>query len=231
MKRFLFVFGLVVLAASCDSKTENTMIVSGNIKGLKKGALFFQYVKDSTLVVLDSLEIEGDGAFTFTKEVESPEIFYLHLKKEDNNDVNDRIIFFGEPGEITINTSWNTFDVNPEIIGSKSHDTYEEFKDMISKFNIRELELLSLGQPSNEDSVDPLPLDSIQKLINRNIITRYLYILNFGLSNKDSYVTPYVLLTEANDANPKYLDSIYGTLSEEVASSKYGKVLKKYLEK
>ena len=57
------------------------------------------------------------------------------------------------------------------------------------------------------------------------------YIVNFGLTNPESYVSPYVTLVEASDANPKYLDSILRTLNPEVAKSKYGEELKKYLEK
>lgn len=230
MKRILFLLGLTVCIVSCGSKTDSTMTVSGNIKGLKKGTLYLQHFKDSTLAALDSLEIEGDGNFIFNQEVQSPEIFYLYLKKQDENDLNDRIIFFGEPGEITINTSWNTFDIDPEIFGSESQEKFEEFNTMISNFNIKELELMQLTQ-SDENGVEPISLDSVQKLIDRNIIARYRYMLNFGLTNANSHVTPYVLLTQANDANPKYLDSIYGTLSEEVANSKYGIALKTYLEK
>lgn len=230
MKRILFLLVLTMCIVSCGSKTDSTMTVSGNIKGLKKGTLYLQHFKDSAIVALDSLEIEGDGNFIFNQEVESPEIFYLFLNKQDNNDINDRIIFFGEPGEITINTSWNTFDIDPEVFGSKSHKKFEEFNTMISNFNIKELELIQRTQP-DENGVEPISLDSLQQLIDLNIIARYRYMLNFGLTNSDSYVTPYVLLTQANDANPKYLDSIYVTLSEEVATSKYGIALKTYLEK
>ena len=119
MKRILFVFALMLAMISCERNTENTMTVSGNIKGLKKGMLFLQQFKDSSLVGLDSLEIKGDGAFSFSEKIDGPDVFYLYLKKEDNNDINDRIVFFGEPGEITINTYWNTFDVDPEIFPVK----------------------------------------------------------------------------------------------------------------
>src|SRR5690606_18397678 len=106
------------------------------------GTLYLQQFQDSSLVVLDSLEIQGDGKFIFSEEVENPDIFYLYLKKKDNNDINDRITFFGEPGTITINTSWNTFDTNAEITGSKSQEKLEEYYEMASKFNIRELSLM-----------------------------------------------------------------------------------------
>ncbi|RDY57677.1 DUF4369 domain-containing protein [Flagellimonas nanhaiensis] len=230
MKRILFFLVLGILVFSCKKSTENSMIVSGNIKGLKKGTLFLQQFKDSSLVSLDSLEIKGDGTFSFSKEISEPDVFYLYLDKQDNNDINDRIVFFGEPGEITINTSWNTFDIDPEVFGSESHEKFTEFNEMFSKFNIKDLELSQLAMlPQFQE--DSLAMDSIQQKMDQNIVNRYRYAINFGLNNGDSHVTPYLMLNAAKEANPKYLDSVYETLSPDVAASKYGKALKKYLEK
>jgi hypothetical protein len=219
-----------MLVLSCEKSTENTMTVSGNVKGLKKGTLYLQQFKDSTLMVLDSLEIEGDGTFSFSEELESPDIFYLYLKKQDNNDLNDRITFFGEPGQITINTTWKTFDMDPEVSGSKSHEKYLEFNEMISKFNIRDI---SLAQQAAlpEFQEDSIALDSLQNLADINLVRRYRYALNFGLNNGDSYATPYIMMSEASDANPKYLDSVYNALTPEVASSKYGMAFQDFLSK
>ncbi|WP_422859316.1 DUF4369 domain-containing protein [Flagellimonas sp. S174] len=230
MKRILLFSILSLLIWSCSTEKKYNMTVSGNIKGLKKGKLFFQQFKDSSVVNLDSLEIKGDGTFSFSHYLESPEVLYLYLEKEDNNDINDRIIFFGEPGEIVINTSWKTFDLSPEISGSKSHDKMEEFNEMISQFNIKELELTQKFS-SEEIREDSLAVDSIQQLIRGNIISRYRYALNFGLNNADSYATPYIMMTEAAEANPKYLDSIYSQLTPEVLGSKYGKEFKEFLKK
>lgn len=229
MKRILTVALLALAIASCEKNTENTMIVSGNIKGLKKGTLFLQQSNDSTLVVLDSLKIEGDGTFSFSQEVEDPDVFYLYLEKEDKNDINDRIMFFGEPGEIVINTSWNTFDKDPEILGSASHEKLSEFNKMLSNFNLKDLALIQEAtQPEYQEN--PEALDSLQRLADQNLLNRYRYVLNFGLNNGDSYATPYIMMTEAREANPKYLDSVYNGLSPEVASSKYGKALSTFLK-
>jgi len=200
------------------------MTVSGTVDGLKKGTLYFQKIKDSSLVSIDSLEIKGDGSFSFSQELESPEIFYLYLKKADNNDFNDRITLFGEPGEVFIKTSWNAFDSGAEVTGSASHEKFLELHTMISNFNKRDIELAQLGLQS-----DSLQLDSLNQLRDVNFIGKYRYVLNFAFNNLDSHVTPYALLTEAADANPKYLDSISNSLTPVVAESKYGKVLKEYV--
>lgn len=204
------------------------MTVSGNIAGLKKGKLFLQHIKDSALVTIDSLELRGDGNFLFSHEIQSPELFYLYLKKADNNDINDRITFFGEKGETTINTSWNTFDAKAKISGSKSQEKFQECSQMLSNFNTKGLELgQALANPEIQN--DSTALDSLQQLIAHNIMARYRYVLNFALTNNDSYVAPYIALNEAGEANPKYLDSIVNVLAPEVSNSKYGKALKRHL--
>ncbi|MDE3741393.1 DUF4369 domain-containing protein [Maribacter polysaccharolyticus] len=229
MKHFLF-FGLIALfIASCNEDTSNTMVVTGNVKGLKKGTLYLQHIPDSILVTIDSLQIEGDGNFTFKTKLESPEIFYLYLNKKDYNDVNDRITFFGEPGNITINTSWNTFDSNANIEGSATQKKLEEYQKVMSRFNKRSLEIIQETANSTA-AFDSAQLDSIENLSYKNIQKGYAFALNYALNNKDSYIAPYIALTEVSDANIKYLDSINNSLTPEVADSKYGKELQVFLE-
>ncbi len=204
------------------------MFVSGKVKGLKKGTLYLQNVPDSTLVTIDSLEVNGDGNFSFKTELESPEIFYLYLNKKDNNEINDRITFFGEPGNIIINTHWNTFDSNAKIEGSATQKKLEEYRKTMTRFNKRSIELIQ-GETNSEVTLDSIQLDSIQKLTEKNIQRGYVYAINFALHNKDSYIAPYIALTEISDANIKYLDSINNSLAPEVADSKYGKALRNFL--
>lgn len=231
MKNIFFAILIPLLFISCgEEDTTTTMKVTGNVKGLKKGTLYLQHIPDSTLATIDSLQIDGDGNFSFTTELESPEIFYLYLDKKDNNTVNDRITFFGEPGTITINTNWNTFDTNAKITGSETNKKLEEYRKVMSDINKRDLEMMQ--QATNaEKPLDSLQLDSLRIKSNRNLKRGYAYALNFALNNKNSYIAPYIALFEVADANPKYLDSISNSLAPEVADSKYGRALKTHLEK
>lgn len=227
--KFLLSFCLCTLFLfSCSDEPDSTMLVTGSVKGLKKGTLYLQRIKDSNLVAIDSLEIQGNGDFSFKLPLKSPEVFYLYLRKNDNNDINDRITFFGEPGTITIKTEWNAFDTKAKIEGSDSHKKLEEYNKVMSRFNTKNLEIIQAAY----DPVfqrDSVAMDSISKLSDKNIVRGYLYAINFALNNADSYVAPYIALTEVADANIKYLDSIYESLSKEVASSKYGEELNAFL--
>jgi len=194
------------------------MVITGNIDGLKKGWLYLQKLEDSVLTSIDSLEIRGNGSFAFEKEILHPEVFYLYLNKADNNEINDRIAFFGEKGNISIHTTWNNFEAKAKISGSKNHDDFAEYKLMMSNFNKRDLKLaqMSFGES------DSLKVDSLEVLAERNYINRYRYLLNFGLTHPSSHVTPYIAITDGLEANPVYLDSIYKALPDSIAQSKYG---------
>lgn len=230
MKKILLSTILCAFLVSCGGDTKNTMTVTGKVKGLKKGTLYLQRIPDSTLVTVDSLEVNGDGSFEFKTDLESPEIFYLYLNKEDHNDINDRIRFFGEPGVITINTTWNTFDTKAKIEGSKTNEKFEEYQKVMSRFNTKNLAIVNNALNSGI-ALDSLQKDSVQRLSDANYKKGYLYAINFALNNKDSYIAPFIALQEVPDANIVYLDSIYNSITTEVSNSKYGRDLKEHLDR
>lgn len=229
MKKIFFMSLIGLLLVSCSGDSEKTMTVNGSIKGLKKGKLYLQQLQDTVLVSLDSLEIKGSGDFSFKTDVDSPDIYFLYLVKNDHNDINDRITFFGEPGIINVKTSWDSFDYGAKITGSKTHEKLEEYNKGMSRYNKKNLELLQL-RLDPKIKKDSIMADSLIKLGDKNIYRSYAYALNFALNNKDSYIAPYIAVNEVADANVKYLDSIYKSLSPEIANSKYGKKLDSFLK-
>ncbi|WP_027067834.1 DUF4369 domain-containing protein [Maribacter sp. Hel_I_7] len=230
MKKILFVVTALLALSSCGDNPDETLIVNGKVKGLKKGMLYLQHVPDSVLVTVDSVAINGDGNFSFKTKLLSPEVFYLYLNKKDNNDINDRITFFAEPGTITINTDWNTFDTTAEISGSETQEKLEEFRKNMTGINKRNIEIMMKAAQS-ENQLSQVSIDSLQNISNRNTQRGYAFAINFALNNKSSFIAPYIALKEIPDANVKYLDSIYSVLSPEVAASKYGKELATLLKK
>lgn len=225
MKKALSLLILLLLFSACgDGITENTMTVTGHVKGLKKGTLYLQHIPDSTMVTIDSLEVNGDGSYSFRTELESPEIYYLYLDKKDENNFNDRITFFGEPGDMTINTSWNQFEKDAEISGSETQIKFKEFKKYFANFDRRSVELYQ--QSIALKPQDSLQLDSLKTLNDKNTKRAYLFAINYAITNKDSYLSPYIAINEIPNTNVIYLDSIKNSLTPEVATSKYGKKLK-----
>ena len=226
MKSFIYTLAFLMIFISCNTEDENLkMVVGGNIKGLKKGTLFLQGIPDSTLVNLDSVEIRGDGNFELITEVAEPDVFYLYLDNADNNSLNDRISFFGEAGTYKITTQWDAFESNAIVDGTEIQKKYEEFKENMSRFNLRQLEL-SRALRASQIAQDSIAMDSIELALDQSLKRKYLYTLNFAYTHKSSVLAPYVAWAEIADANPKLLDSLYRTLPVDIADSKYGKKLK-----
>ena len=221
--------GLVVLG--CSKKTGSQMIVEGNVEGLKKGILYLQHVPDSLLVTVDSLIIQGDGTFRFEIPVDYPDLFYLYLDKADNNVVNDRLAFFGEPGTITIQTRWDGFDTQARITGSESHSIYVEYRDVMSRFNTEYLSLIQARFGTNDSIRSQEAQDSLDERIEQNALRSYLYSVNFALNNRNSHVAPYVAVTEIPDVQDKFLDTIFNALPDSIVAGTYGQKLKALIEK
>ena len=217
---------LIILALFiiCCNSDQNNMIVSGNVDGLRKGTIYLQKEIDSTIVSLDSLKIRGNSNFKFNTIIDEPDIFYLYLDKEDGDSLNDIITFFGNKGEININTMLSTFDSSYEISGSKNSELLREYFSIIRKYNLQNLDLLEIFYNAQIND-NQKRIDSVNERLENLIKRKYLYSLNFSITNSQNEISPYIAVSQIPDANKDLLRKVYDTLPENIKVSKYGKVL------
>ena len=228
MKKFSFLLLIILSITACSDK-ENNLLVKGHVKGLKKGTIYLQKIEDTLLINVDSVMIDGDANFELGDYLESPQIMYLFLDKVDNKIYNDRIEFFAEEGEVTINTTLKNFEVDAKVVGSTNQQKLIDYRKMMQRFNDKNLELIQKNFEAQRDGNEELILstnEDFDKLLTR----KYLYTVNYAMNNKDLEIAPYLALSEVFDANIKYLDTIYTSLTPEVRKSKYGKELKSFLK-
>lgn len=222
MKKILLLFLFLITGCKTD---KNSMIISGEIDGLRKGTLYLQTLKDSLIISLDSVKIDGDSKYKLKTNIEEPDLFYLYLDKYDGDSLNDVITFFGNKGDIIINSRLQTFDSGYEISGSKNSELLNEYLSIIRQYNFQNLDLLEIFYnaqiENNQDRIDSVNLE-LENLIRR----KYLYSLNFAITNSDYEISPYIAISQIPDANKELLLKLYDTLSIEVQNSKYGKLLK-----
>ncbi|WP_369047708.1 DUF4369 domain-containing protein [Tenacibaculum sp. UWU-22] len=227
MKKIIAFLIVAFAIFSCSSKKEGNMIVKGQIKGLKKGTLYLQKMKDTILVSVDSLTLMGNGNFLLTDNITSPVVYYLTL---DDKVTQKRIMFFGEKGEITINDDLKKFGLHPEITGSENQKVYNNFLQLNKRFSNEYLDLikkdLEAKRAKDQKLIQKLDID-YQNLIRK----RYLFTTQFALNNKNSQVAPYIALTELTNANIKLLDTINNSLSNKVKNSLYGEKLQNFIDK
>ena len=106
------------------------MNITGSIDGLKKGTLYLQKISDSLIKNVDSIEIEGNSKYKLGDNISDSQVYYLYLKKNDGDTLNDRIPFFAEKGDIIINTRLATFESSAKISGSNNHIIWQEYKNI-----------------------------------------------------------------------------------------------------
>lgn len=225
MKKIIGFIAVVALLISCNKNEKGNMVVKVTINGLKKGTLYLQKVKDTVLVSVDSIQLDGKTDILLSDNVESPEIYFLALDKI----AGERISFFGEKGEITISAKLEKFATSAKITGSINQDLLLEHNTMAQKFNGKKLDLVV--EKFNAQKTNDTALASKLAMEESGLIRRkYYYTTNFAVVNAEHEVAPYLALTELYDANIRLLDTINNSLTKEVKASKYGMELDKFIK-
>jgi hypothetical protein len=228
MKKLLFAILSLTILASCENKPETNLQITGNVKGLQKGTLYLRKLGDSTYITIDSMKIDGKSEFESNINLKSPEMLYLFLDRGETNSGDNNLMFFAEPGKINIATELDYFYSKAVITGSKNNDLYENFKKISSKYNEQQLELTVARINALKNKQMDL-IASIDEKSNAILKRKYLYAINFAVTNKEYEVAPYIALSEINDATIKYLDTIQKSMSPKVSKSRYGVLLTKYV--
>lgn len=227
-KTILALVALTSIIACTKNESKNNLHLTGNVVGLKKGTLYIQRLKDTTLVTIDSINIEGDSKFETNIVLESPEMFYLSLNRGISNSLDNNLLFFAEPGNIHIETNLDSFLYGAKVTGSVNHDLYEEFVKINSQFKEENLNIIE--QKFKATKLNNIKkLDSLKTKEESNIKRRYLYATNFAVNHKDHEIAPYIALSEIYDINIKFLDTIQKSMTPIVAQSLYGKKLTKFV--
>jgi hypothetical protein len=228
MKKFLFAILSLTILASCEKKPETNLQITGNVKGLQKGTLYLKKLGDSTYITIDSINIDGKSEFESNINLKSAEMLYLFLDRGETNSEDNNLMFFAEPGKINIATELDYFYSKAVVKGSKNNDLYENYKKISSKYNEQQLELTVAKINALKTNQMDL-IASINEKSNAILKRKYLYAINFAVTNKEYEVAPYIALSEINDATIKYLDTIQKSMSPKVAKSRYGVLLTKYV--
>lgn len=227
MKKIYLLVSITILIFACQKETKN-FTLKGQIKGLKKGTVYLQKQRDSALITIDSIAINGNSQFELHANLDEPEVLFIKLDKNDND--TNLISFFADKGITEINTSIKNFIFDTTIKGSKQQTALSEYREMMSKYTNKNLDLIKQSFEAQKDK-NSSKSDSITNVYNRYLKSKYLYTVNFALKNKDNEIAPYLAITEINNINIKYLDTINNMLPTEIKMSKYGKELQELIDK
>ena len=221
MKKYLLLFIIIISSYS----PNNNFQLNGNIKGLKKGTVILTKSIKGAEVTLDSINLNGTSKFTLGSYLNEPEV--LKIKLTQSGIHNDEIEFFADKGITNFKTNLKRFSYESNFDGSDQQEKLDDFNTMLNRFKEENLNFIKtqIEFSGNQEKLD---------IINRELINlkkREMYfIINFSINNSDSEISPYVAGKFLKDANQKYLDTIYNSLSKKIKDSKYGVLLKEIKE-
>ncbi|MDA8937795.1 DUF4369 domain-containing protein [Flavobacteriaceae bacterium] len=218
MKKLLIISFLFILT-NCENN-ENNMTVNVKVENFKKGNIYLQKISDSALINVDSIFVKKNESIILKYNIASPELFYLNL---DVSNIENRIEFFGEKGEINIDTSLEKFNSDFKISGSSIDSIYRDYLSVIKKFNNQKLDLIQLSFNLTKTELDD-SLVKVQNQIKSLNKRQYLYNLNYTVSNGNSFVSPLIAINEFSESGKIVLDTIKNSMSKQVLESKYGKI-------
>lgn len=231
MKKIVLAVIAVITLIACKEEVNSdaNVHITGDVKGLSKGKLYVQRIQDSTLIILDSILINGNSKFESHINLESPEMLYLFLDRGQTNSIDNNLPFFAEPGNIKIETTLQHFFADAKIIGSKNHDLWKKFDSINKKFVNQNLSLMA-KRFKNDLKPSQKTADSIENEYHKLLKRKYRYTAHFAITHADKEIAPYLALSEISNINIPYLDTIQKSMTPDVAKSKYGKMLSEYVK-
>ena len=176
MKKSLFVMIIALIAVSCTQKQEESVLLSGRVEGVESGIVYLQKFRNKTFDVIDSSEIVN-GEFSFSKDVELPEIYGLSLDSTKGS----FLLFLDENQANVVLDSANYYR-NTTVEGSELHNLYVDYK---SQRNV-EIDSFIRQHPSSLVSAYALYRDYSYRLTPEQIRSN-IDLLDPSLRN-----TPYV---------------------------------------
>jgi thiol-disulfide isomerase/thioredoxin len=196
MKSRIFIF-LILIAALTGCKDKTTRIYGNLINPVKGEYLYLLELKANELKVVDSLKIEENGSFSFSREITLPTFYLLRLN------INNFFTLLAEPSEkIRIEAMHDSLNFPSSVTGSKGTSKMIEYNKALLN-TVNNMKGLSEIYSQNINSPD---LPKIMKMLD-STAQQYLQ----GINN---YTKKYI------DQNLKSLVSLVA-LYQQVAPQVY----------
>jgi peroxiredoxin len=154
--RKLWILVLAVVLYSCQTTPSDSYTLTATVKGIDEGFAYLQDRIAGQMVPIDTAVIEN-GSFTFTGQLEYPEIYYIRV-----DGIRTPIAVFVENATITL-----TVDAeNPSdylVKGSKSHDILSDVNAVVAPHDERtrtlQEQINAAEKNGNEELADQLRIE------------------------------------------------------------------------
>ncbi len=221
---FLILSSVIILSCSEATTQKNDLTINAHIKGLRKATVYLHQNINGEIVPVDSLQVEDTEDFTFTKNIEHPDLYWIQIKNRLPMPV------FAEPGV---------------PVSLKAHmdslHTYKAYGTQTQQDLARFLSYMRNRDLSYEDYYNSY-IQAIRNLdeygarqwltkMKKNRESKTMIALNYATKNGATQLSPFIALNYLpHSLQTRWYDSIYLNLNDSIKQTFFGKELKAYIK-
>lgn len=217
-KLFVLLISCVVLF-SCSQ--DPTYTINGTIEGGTDEKVMLQVRGSGKYIPVDSVNLV-DGKFTFTGNVESPELYYLMIDGKRGS-----LMFFLENSDITI-TSYTDSLRAGKVSGSVTHDNYVSYNEGLAEIS-GERRVLYTQYREAMDAEDEALIEELQEKMKAISDKQTGYQNNFIKEGKTSIIASYLLNSTSYRLTAVELEEAINNFDSSIDGTKYITTLKERL--
>src|SRR4051812_14498454 len=196
---------------------KKTFTINGELAGLKdKSLVYLTNINNPTDTLAKSTVAKGK--YVLKGSLDEPSLYHLNFGQPQK-----KVLLFLDNNKVSL--SGKVDDVKKiKVEGSPSHKDFQAFENTFNQLFSRYNEVNQLINTRGLSDSLALESGNISAQIQKEIDA-------YTAANKDSYVTPFMLLVTAQlSSDMQALENRYATLNTDVQQSYYGKFIKEMIE-
>lgn len=203
------------LFSSCESekKSNNNFTVKLTISNVDDGMAYLMKRRDGEMITIDSSQlVEGKGQFSGN--IGLPEFYYISMEG-----LRGYIGVFVEEGNISVNVDANNPN-EPEVSGSSSHQTYNDFNASLKDFDARVQEIVNAYNQAREAG-DEAKMKEAENNYNAVDKEKSEFTTTYVKQNNKSVVSAYLVMRNSYQYDVDELDAFVSGFDPAISSSFY----------
>ncbi len=227
MNKTNWIFSLLscLIVFSCSKKAEeNSLTIEADIKGLRKATVYLYQNPNGEIIPIDSLQVEDTEQFTFTNQIEHPDLYWVQIKNRIPMPV------FVEPGiPVSLQAHMDSLHTY-KAYGSQTQQDLARFLSYMTDRDVsyqNYYKNYALAVRYQDEYGAKQWLEKMRK----NRESKTLIALNYATKNGKTQLSPFIALHYLpNTLQKRWYDSIYLNLNDSIKKTYFGKELETYIQ-
>ncbi len=221
---FLILSSTIVLSCSETTIQKNDLTINAHIKGLRKATVYLHQNINGEIVSVDSLQVEDTENFTFTKNIEHPDLYWIQIKNRIP------LPIFAEPGvPISLKAHMDSLHTY-KAYGTQTQQDLTRFLSYMRNRDLSYQDYYNSYMQALRNQDEYGASQWLTKM-RKNRESKTMIALNYATKNGATQLSPFIALNYLPQSLQKrWYDSIYLNLNDSIKQTFFGKELGAYIK-